>query len=349
MEYRKLGRTGLDVSVICLGTMTWGSQNTEAEAHAQLDYALGQGVNFIDTAEGYPVTPVAAETTGRTEEYIGTWLAGRRRRDDVILATKVAGPSRDPIRQFRGGNNHLDRRNIELAVDASLARLQADYIDLYQVHWPDRKVPAFGGRGLSVLDDPAGTVPIEETLDALNDLVRAGKVRHVGVSNETPWGVSEYLRLSRDKGLVRIASIQNAYNLLNRQFETGLSEFALREQVGLLAYSPLASGNLTGKYLGGVIAPGTRRAVANQFARYDTPKQAEASARYVAIAHAFGLDPATLALAFVNAQAFVTANIIGATSLDQLRLAVASADVVLPDEARAAIERVHRELPDPCP
>lgn len=349
MHYRQLGRTGLNVSVICLGTMTWGSQNTEAEAHAQLDYALDQGVNFIDTAEGYPVTPVAAETTGKTEEYIGSWIAARGKRDDFILATKVAGPSRDPIRQFRGGNNHLDRRNIELAVDASLKRLQTDYIDLYQVHWPDRKVPAFGVRGLSELADPEGTTPIEETLDVLTDLVRAGKVRHVGVSNETPWGVSEYLRLARDKGLARIASIQNAYNLLNRQFEAGLSEFSLREDVSLLAYSPLASGNLTGKYLGGQIPAGSRRAVANQFLRYDSPQQPEASARYVAIAHAFGLDPATLALAFVNTRPFVTANIIGATTPEQLRLAIASIDVTLPAEALAAIEAVNRVLPDPCP
>ena len=180
MQYRKLGRTGLDVSAICLGTMTWGSQNSEAEAHAQLDYALEKGINFIDTAEGYPVTPVSAGTTGRTEEYIGTWLAGRKRRDDVSLATKVAGPSRDPIRQFRGGNNHLDRRNIELAIDDSLRRLRTDYIDLYQVHWPDRPVPSFGGRGLGALSDPPGTTPIAETLDALDGLVKAGKVRHIG-------------------------------------------------------------------------------------------------------------------------------------------------------------------------
>jgi hypothetical protein len=349
MEYRKLGRTGLDVSVICLGTMTWGSQNTEAEAHAQLDLAIGEGVNFIDTAEAYPVTPVAAETTGRTEEYIGTWLSGRGRRDDVILATKVAGPSRDPVRRFRGGDNRLDRANIEAAVDGSLRRLRTDYIDLYQVHWPERPVPSFGGRGLTQLGNAADTTPLAETLEALDGLVKAGKVRAVGVSNETPWGVSEYLRIARETGLTRIASIQNAYNLLNRIFEIGLAEFALHEQVGLLAYSPLAGGNLTGKYLGGVIPPGSRRAVANQFVRYDSPGQAPASARYVAIAHAFGLDPATLALAFVNSRPFVTANIIGATSIEQLKIALASAAVTLPAEALAAIEAVHREIPDPCP
>lgn len=347
MHYRLLGRTDISVSAICLGSMTWGSQNSEAEGHAQLDYAFDQGVNFIDTAEMYPVTPNRLETRGRTEEIIGSWIAGRGGRDRFILASKVSGPSRgDPI---RGGNNHLDRRNIEQAIDDSLRRLQTDYIDLYQVHWPDRPVGAFGQRGLKQLADPDGTVSIAETLDVLADLVKAGKVRQIGVSNENAWGVSEYLRLSRDAGLPRIASIQNAYNLLNRTFEIGLSEFALRENVGLLAYSPLAGGNLTGKYLGGVIPAGTRRAVANQFARYNSSGQPLASARYVAVAHAFGLDPAQMALAYVNHQAFVTSTIIGATSIDQLATDIASISLNLPDEVVAAIEAVHADIPDPCP
>lgn len=349
MDYRTLGRTDLRVSLICLGTMTWGSQNSEAEAHEQLDYAIGQGVTFIDTAEAYPVTPVSADTQFLTETYIGNWIAARGRRDDIVLATKVAGPTRDPVRTFRGGDNRLDRRNIEQAVEDSLRRLRTDYIDLYQVHWPDRPVPSFGRRGLSRIEDGPDIVPIEETLDALADLVKAGKIRHFGVSNETPWGLSEYLRLSRDKGLPRVASIQNAYNLLNRLFEQGLAEFALREQVGLLAYSPLAGGNLTGKYLGGVVPPGSRREVAKQFVRYDLPGQPLASARYVAIAHAFGLDPAQMALAYVNSREFVTANIIGATSMAQLKADIASVDIVLPEEAIAAIEAVHRDIPDPCP
>ncbi|MET0361554.1 MAG: aldo/keto reductase, partial [Sphingobium sp.] len=206
MKYRKLGRTDLDVSVICLGTMTWGSQNSEDEAHRQLDYALYQGVNFIDTAEMYPTTPGAIETRGRTESYIGSWIP-RTQRDRYILATKVSGPAFNGA--LRGGNNHLDRRNIEEAIDGSLKRLQTDYIDLYQLHWPDRSTPKFGGRGLVRLDDAADTTPIEETLDVLADLVKAGKIRHFGVSNETPWGVSEFLRLSREKGLPRVASIQN--------------------------------------------------------------------------------------------------------------------------------------------
>lgn len=349
MEYRALGRTGIQVSLICLGTMTWGSQNSEAQAHEQLDYAFGQGVNFIDTAEGYPVTPVSRETQFLTETYIGNWIAARGRRDDIILATKVAGPSRDSVRVFRGGGNRLDRRNIEQAVEDSLRRLRTDYIDLYQLHWPDRRVPSFGARGLSRIDDDADTVPIEETLSVLADLVRAGKIRHFGVSNETAWGVAEYLRLAREKDLPRVASIQNAYNLLNRTFEQGLSEFALREDVGLLAYSPLAGGNLTGKYLGGRIPEGSRRDVARQFLRYDLPGQPVASARYVAIAHAHGLDPAELALAFVNSRPFVTSTIIGATSLAQLKTDIGSARISLNEDALTAIEAVHREIPDPCP
>lgn len=349
MQYRKLGRTDLNVSLICLGTMTWGSQNTEVEAHAQLDYAIGAGVNFLDTAEAYPVTPVSRETQGRTEEYIGSWLAARGRRDDVIVATKVAGPSRDPVREFRGGGNRLDRRNIHAAIDDSLQRLRTDYVDLYQVHWPDRPVASFGVRGISAIADAPETVPIAETLDALADLVKAGKVRHFGVSNETPWGVSEYLRIAAEKGLPRIASIQNAYNLLNRIYEIGLAEFSLRADVGLLAYSPLGGGNLTGKYLGGVVPAGSRRDVAKQFGRYDLPGQAPASARYVAIAQAHGIDPAQFALAFVNSRPFVTSTIIGATSLEQLKTDIASVDVTLPAEAIAAIEAVHRETPDPCP
>lgn len=348
MQFRKLG--DIDVSLICLGTMTWGSQNSEAEGHAQIDYALDQGVNFLDTAEGYPVTPVSVETQGRTEEIIGSWIATSGRRSDIVLATKVAGPGRpSDVRKFRGGSNRLDRRNITQAIDTSLQRLQTDYVDLYQLHWPDRTVPSFGGRGTARLDDHPDTVPIEETLGALADLVKAGKVRQIGVSNETPWGVSEFLRLARDTGAPRIISIQNAYSLLNRVFEIGLSEIALREQVGLLAYSPLGAGHLTGKYLGGTIPPGSRRDVASQFTRYETAGQAPASARYVALAHAHGLDPAQLALAFVNSRPFVTSTIIGATSLDQLQTDIASVELTLAPEILAEIEAIHRVIPDPCP
>ena len=350
MQFRQLGATDLKVSLICLGTMTWGSQNSETEGHAQIDYALDQGINFIDTAEGYPVTPVSAETRGRTEEIIGSWLARNGRRDAIVLASKVAGPSRGAgIPPFRGGDNRLDRRNIEQAIDDSLRRLQTDHVDLYQLHWPDRAVPTFGARGLSEIGDHADTVPIAETLAVLADLIKAGKVRHVGVSNETPWGVTEFLRAARDAGLPRIVSIQNPYSLLNRVYETGLSEVSLREQVGLLAYSPLAGGNLTGKYLGGTTPAGSRRAVASQFVRYDTPGQQPASARYVALAHAHGLDPAQLALAYVNSRPFVTSTIIGATSLEQLRTDIGSVDVTLSNEVLAEIEAIHRAIPDPCP
>ena len=350
MQFRKLGATDIDVSLICLGTMTWGSQNSEAEGHAQIDYALDQGVNFLDTAEAYPVTPVRAETRGRTEEIVGSWLARNKRRDQIVLATKVAGPSRGSgIPPFRDGHNRLDRKNIEQAIDDSLRRLQTDYIDLYQLHWPDRNVQSFGKRGLAVLDDHPDTVPIAESLAVLGDLVKAGKVRHIGVSNETPWGVTECLRAEREVGLPRIVSIQNAYNLINRVYENGLAEVSLREQVGLLAYSPLAAGNLTGKYLGGVVPPGSRRDVAKQFVRYDTPSQPVASARYVALAREHGVDPAQLALAYVNSRAFVTSTIVGATSLEQLRIDIGSSDLTLSAEVLAGIEAIHYAIPDPCP
>ncbi|MEO6093413.1 MAG: aldo/keto reductase [Novosphingobium sp.] len=345
MEYRPLGRTGITVSSVCLGTMTWGSQNSEAEAHAQIDLALARGINFLDAAEGYPVTPSTPENRGRTEEYIGRWIMQNRGRDRIVLATKAAGPARGPSMP----GNRLDRPGIEAALDNSLRRLATDCIDLYQLHWPARKVPVFGERGLHQMADPADVVPIAETLGALSDLVQLGKIRAFGVSNETAWGVSEFLRLSRDEGLARVASIQNAYSLLNRTFEIGLSEFALREDVGLLAYSPLAAGHLTGKYLGGVIPPGSRLEVAKQFVRYDVPQQPDATARYAALARAFGLDPLELALGFVHGRSFVTSSIIGATSVEQLEADIAASLVKLPQDVLDAIEVIQRLYPDPCP
>lgn len=347
MDYRPLGATGLSVSAVCLGTMTFGSQNTEAEAHEQIEVALDHGINFIDTAEMYPVTPVRPETFGRTEELIGTWIARSGRRDKIVLASKVSGPSRHfPL---RGGNNLLDRRNIEEAIEGSLRRLQTDYLDLYQLHWPNRGVPMFGGRGLQAISDAPDATPLEESIAVLEDLVKAGKIRAFGVSNETPWGVAEALRLHREKGLPRVASIQNAYNLLNRVFEVGLSEFALREGVGLLAYSPLAAGHLSGKYLGGVVPKGSRVDVARQFTRYFTVNQQQAAARYVAIAQAFGLTPVQLALGFVYSRPFVTSSIIGATSVDQLKHDIAASLTPLPEEALTAINEVYNLYPDPCP
>jgi aryl-alcohol dehydrogenase-like predicted oxidoreductase len=346
MEYRPLGRTGITVSSVCLGTMTWGSQNSEAEAHAQIDHALERGITFVDTAEGYPVTPSSPETRGRTEDYIGSWIAANRGRDRFVLATKAAGPARG---SGMDADKRLDRAGLEAALDGSLRRLRTDHIDLYQLHWPDRRVPRFGERGLQRLADDAETVPIEETLSALGDLVKAGKIRAFGVSNETPWGVSEFLRLSREKDLPRVASIQNAYSLLNRVFEVGLSEFSLREDVGLLAYSPLAAGHLSGKYLGGRIPPGSRLDVAKQFTRYNAPQQPDASARYLALARAFGLDPVELALGFVHGRSFVTSSIIGATSVEQLDADISASLVALPADVLEAIEKVQRVYPDPCP
>ena len=347
MEYRPLGTTGIQVSAVCLGTMTWGSQNSEAEAHAQIDYALSRGINFLDTAEMYPTTPGTPENRGSTESYIGNWIAASGKRDQIVLASKVAGPSFMGV--VRGGDNHLDRRNIELAINDSLRRLKTDYLDLYQLHWPDRAVQMFGKRGIQKLADKPGTVAIEETLEVLADLVKAGKIRSFGVSNETPWGVSEFLRLSRERGLPRVASIQNPYHLLNRLFEGGLSEFALREGVGLLAYSPLAAGVLSGKYQGGLKPPGTRMAVATNFPRYLSPQQPDATARYVALAHAFGLTPAALALGYVYRQPFVTSSIVGATSLAQLQEDIDGSLTELPEEVLAAVEAIHRVYPDPCP
>ncbi|WP_068087382.1 aldo/keto reductase [Novosphingobium rosa] len=346
MEYRPLGQTGMQVSAVCLGTMTWGSQNTQDEANAQIDFALDHGINFLDTAEMYPVTPVKLETFGHTEAMIGTWLAQSGKRDKIVLASKVSGPAR--WYQLRGGNR-LDRRNIEEAIDGSLKRLKTDYLDLYQLHWPDRGVPMFGARGLQALGDDAQVVSLEETLGVMADLVKAGKIRAVGLSNETPWGVGEALRLARDAGLPRVASIQNAYSLLNRTFETGLSEFALREDVGLLAYSPLAAGYLSGKYLGGTVPAGSRLDVAKQFTRYVVPQEHEATARYVGIAHALGLTPVQLALGFVYSRGFVTSSIIGATSVEQLKENIEGSLTRLPEEALKAIADVYRILPDPCP
>lgn len=348
MEYRKLGDTDLDVSLICLGTMTWGEQNSLEEAHEQLDYALAQGVNFIDTAEMYPVPP-RAETQGRTEAYIGEWLARRGNRERVVLATKVSGRSdaQGDWRHLRGGPR-LSREHIHQAVRDSLRRLQTDYIDLYQVHWPERTTNFFGQLGYRhrQQDD---LVPIGETLEALTELVREGLVRHIGVSNETPWGVMQYLCEAERRGLARIVGIQNPYNLLNRSFEVGLAEMAIRERVGLLAYSPLAMAMLTGKYAGGARPPGARLTRFERFQRYSGPQAVAASEAYVALARRHGLDPGTMALAFVNSREFVTSNIIGATRMDQLAANIASVSVTLPAEVLEEVEAVHRQYCNPAP
>lgn len=346
MQHRPLGHTGIKVSVLCLGTMTFGEQNSEAEAHAQLDRAIGAGINFIDTAEMYPVPP-RAETQGRTESYIGSWLAARGCRDRVILATKVAGPG-DWINWLRGGGHRLDRRNIEAALDASLQRLRTDYVDLYQLHWPDRETNFFGKLGFSPGQDDQ-SVPLLETLEVLGDLVKAGKVGAVGISNETPWGLMQYLSLAEQHDLPRMASIQNPYSLLNRTFEIGLAEVAIREQCGLLAYSPLGFGVLSGKYMGGQRPEGARLTLFERFNRYSNPESERATADYVELARRHGLDPAQMALAWVTSRPFTTSNIIGATTLEQLDANIASIDLALPDDVIAEIEAIHQTQPNPAP
>ena len=350
MQYRKLGNTGIDVSLLALGTMTWGEQNSEAEARAQLDFAIERGINLIDTAEMYPVPP-RAETQGRTESYIGTWFRARPgARSKVILATKAAGPSRQPPRpsHIRGGNARHDRANLEAALHDSLARLGTDYIDLYQLHWPDRTTNHFGELGYRHVADE-DTVPILETLRALGDLARAGKIRYIGLSNETPWGVHEFLRHAEREGLPRVVSIQNPYNLLNRSFEVGLAEFALREQVGLLAYSPLGFGTLTGKYLDGQLPPDGRVTRWERFSRYKGETAEAATAAYVALARRHGIRPAHLALAYVNSRPFLTSNIIGATSLSQLEENIGSIDVRLENALLDEIEAIHNRYTYPSP
>ncbi|WP_321887441.1 NADP(H)-dependent aldo-keto reductase [Paraburkholderia bannensis] len=350
MEYRTLGDTDIKVSLIGLGTMTWGEQNTERDAHEQIDYALDQGVTLIDAAEMYPVPP-RPETQGQTERFIGTWLAQHRAaRERIVLATKIAGPARQPHnpRHIRGEGNQFDRKNLTEALDDSLKRLQTDYVDLYQLHWPDRSTMTFGRSAYPWIDD-AYTVPIEETLSVLAEFVKAGKVRHIGVSNETPWGVAQFLRAAEKLGLPRIVSIQNPYSLVNRTFELGLSEFSHREGIGLLAYSPMAFGWLSGKYEGGARPEGARITKFERFQRYSKPQAVAATSRYVALAKELGYTPAQFALAFVNSRAFVTSNLIGATSMAQLKENIASVDVKLSADVLARIDELHEQQPNPAP
>ena len=346
MKYRQLGNTDLNVSLICLGSMTWGEQNTEEEGHRQLDYAISEGVNFIDTAEMYPVPP-NARTYGRTETIIGNWLRHRNDRDKLVIATKVAAYS-ERMLHIRNGAVRLDRNNIEAAVDASLQRLQTDYIDLYQTHWPDRDTNNFGS--LNYFHVPEKDhAPMVETLEVLNELVRKGKIRHIGVSNETPWGVSEHLRLSREQGWPRLVSIQNPYNLLNRTFEIGLSEFTHREQISLLAYSPTAMGTLSGKYLNNRQPGGARLTLFPDYKRYKTREAGPAIEKYVSLAQGAGLQPIQMALAYVNSRPFVTSTIIGTTTMDQLKMNLVSVNIELPKDIIKGIEKIHVQHPNPCP
>ncbi|HEY3590245.1 MAG TPA: NADP(H)-dependent aldo-keto reductase [Buttiauxella sp.] len=346
MHYHRIPHSSLEISTLGLGTMTFGEQNSEADAHAQLDYAVQQGVNLIDVAEMYPVPP-RPETQGLTETYVGNWLKQRGNREKLVIATKVSGPSRNNDAGIRP-NQILDRRNIRDALDASLKRLQTDYIDLYQVHWPQRATNCFGKLGYTWTDN-AVPVTLLETLEALTEFQRAGKIRYIGVSNETPWGVMRYLQLAEKHDLPRIVTIQNPYSLVNRSFEVGLAEITQREGVELLAYSCLGFGTLTGKYLNGAKPAGARNTLFSRFTRYSGEQTQLAVAAYVDIAKRHNLDPAQMALAFVHRQPFVASTLLGATTLEQLKTNLESLHVDLSEDVLEELEAVNRVYTYPAP
>ena len=345
MKYNYLGNTKIKVSLICLGTMTWGEQNSEKDGFDQMDFAYDEGINFFDTAELYSVPP-RKETWGSTEKIIGKWLKSRKIREKVVIATKVVG--RSGMKWFRNKETRLNREQINEAIDGSLKRLQTDYIDLYQLHWPERKVPKFG-----VLDfkyDPQDHwTPIEEVLENLERLIKAGKIRYVGLSNETPWGVMKFLQLAKERNLPRMVSIQNVYSLVNRVFDVANSEVAIRENCGLLAYSPLAGGRLSGKYIGNNKPKNSRYTIwPKRFSRHHTKRGEIAIELYFNLAKKYGLSPSVLANAFVNDRPFVTSNIIGATTMDQLKENIDSIDITLTKEILHEIEDIHLSDPNPC-
>ena len=349
MKYRKLGTTDLDVSVICLGTMTWGEQNSQKEAFDQMNYSIERGVNFFDTAELYAVMP-RKETYGKTEEIIGNWFLEKKNRDKVILATKIASKS-DGLDWIRKGSKHLgfDKKNLNEAIDSSLKRLKTDYIDLYQLHWPERKVPLFGVLDFEYDPNDNDWNQIEEVLENLQLLVKAGKIRYVGVSNETPWGMMKFLEVAKQKNLPRMMSIQNVYSLVNRVFDIANSEVSIREKCGLLAYSPLAGGRLSGKYLNDKNPKNARYTLwPRRFSRHHTNRGEVAIEKYVNLAKKYSIKPSTFANAFVNDRPFVTSNIIGATSMDQLKENIDSVNLTLSDEMLDEIQDIHLSDPNPC-
>jgi aryl-alcohol dehydrogenase-like predicted oxidoreductase len=346
MDFRQLGRTGVTVSALSLGTMTFGEQNTEAEGHAQMDYAVERGINLFDASEIYPIPP-RAETHGRTEEIVGTWLAARKARDRVLIATKVAGRGKMTWLRRENVPTRQSEAQIREAVEGSLRRLRTDHIDIYQLHWPDRPMRIF--EGLDYLHLEGDAHPVPEILAVLGKLVAEGKVRFIGLSNETPWGVMRFLKAADDHDLPRIVSIQNAFNLVNRAFETGLSEIFYRERVSLLAYSPLGQGYLTGKYEDGALPPGSRKTLFNRLGRYEKGNGPRAISAYIALARKHGLDPAQMAIAFATSRPFVTSTIIGATTLEQLRTDIDAAGIALSDALLADIEQIHLDYPNPCP
>ena len=345
MKMNLLGDSGISVSRLCLGTMTFGKQNSEIEGHQQLNVALDYGINFIDTAEMYPI-PRDPDTQGQTEMIIGSWIKEKRNRDRVVLATKITGPG-NAFAHIRGGDLKFNQKQVEEAVNLSLKRLQTDYIDLYQTHWPERPGNYFGKLGYSHNAAQIGT-PIEEQIEALYKVVKAGKVRAFGSSNETPWGQMKFIELTRQLGSDSFASIQNPYNLLNRSFEIGHAEIAIREHCGLLAYSPLAFGTLSGKYITGS-PQGSRLALFPEFQRYLSERAKTATRQYVSLAHSVGLEPAQMAIAFASRQKFITSVIIGATSVKQLKHNVKSEEVNLSGELLQKIEDIHLQNPNPAP
>jgi aryl-alcohol dehydrogenase-like predicted oxidoreductase len=342
MKYKILGRTEIKVSTICLGSMTWGCQNTEQEGHAQMDYALGQGVNFLDTAEMYAVPP-SAQTYGKTESIIGTWFEKTGNRNKVVLASKIAGAG---LPWVRGGKNNIDRKNLTLALEASLKRLQTDYIDLYQLHWPNRGSYHFSNFWgyAPEFDDNGVKDNFLEVLETLDGFIKAGKVRAAGLSNETAWGTMKWLQLAKEKTLPRMATIQNEYSLLCRRFEGDLQETSMAEDIGLLAWSPLATGLLSGKYRKGACPKGARWSIMNDLPR-NTKQAHEAVEAYWVLAQEHGLDISQMALAFVNSRPFVTANIIGATSLEQLKTNIDSINLELSPEILKEIDSIRRNYP----
>lgn len=346
MKYKTLGSSDIKVSLICLGTMTWGEQNSENEGFEQMDLAMSEGVNFFDTAELYSVPP-RKETWGSTEKIIGNWLNSRKCRDKVIIATKVVG--RSGMKWFRGKETRLDRKQINEAINGSLKRLNTDYIDLYQLHWPDRKSNFFGKLGYSHSDND-DFIEISEQLEILSENVKQGKIRYLGLSNETPWGLMKFISVSEKQNLPRIVSVQNPYSLLNRSYEVGMAEISIREKCGLLAYSPLAFGMLTGKYDNGAKPDGARLTLyANMYTRYTKSKGLKYSEKFNDLAKKNNLKPTDMALAFVNSRDFLTSNIIGATNLDQLKQNIDSHKIELSDDLIEEIERIHDENPYPCP
>lgn len=349
MQFKTLGTSGIQVPEICLGTMTFGEQNTQEQGFAQLDYALERGLNFWDTAEMYPVPP-KPETQGSTEAIIGNWLTARGGRDKVIIASKIAGPSQGGS-QIRDGQTRFSAADIASALDGNLKRLQTDYIDLYQLHWPQRPVNFFGklGYGNAEAHSEREVTDLAETLTALSNEVKKGRIRHIGLSNETPWGTLKFLHLAEQLGLEKVVSVQNPYSLLNRTYEIGMSEIAKYEGVGLLAYSPLAFGFLTGKFRHGARPENARVTLYSRFSRYSNPQSEWATEQYAQLAEQHGLTLTQLALAFIKQQFFVTSTIIGATNLEQLKENIDAFEVNLSEEILQGIEEIHRQQPNPAP